>query len=68
MVSTGEQTSDVDSLYFLIRLFLYFSTGANWAAIAAMLPGRTDNHVWRRWKELNGEVPLLLACLIHQAK
>lgn len=31
-----------------------YSTGANWSAIAALLPGRTDNHVWRRWKELNG--------------
>jgi hypothetical protein len=33
------------------------STGANWAAIASKLPGRTDNHVWRRWKELNGDPP-----------
>lgn len=30
------------------------SMGVNWSSIAQLLPGRTDNQIWRRWKELNG--------------
>lgn len=31
-----------------------FNIGVNWSSIASLLPGRTDNQILRRWKELNG--------------